>query len=164
MPQKSFFEVAEDLESLQRAHRYEQLKNQALRLKFLILLKQNKLQTQLHAAEVLQVAPKTIGSWVRAYRHGGLQELLRDKPSGPQSGQRVLDQEVYEQMSQILQSEQGFESYKHVWRWANERNSTPVKYPTIYRMIRRDFGGKLKVARPSHTKKKKTSGPSSKKS
>ena len=162
MPQKSFFDVAEDLESLQHAYKYERSRNRARRLKFLLLLKQGKLRTQLHAAGILEVAPKTIVHWVKTYREGGYEALMKDKPMGPQSGQRVLDPEVYEQLRQILHSEQGFESYKHALRWVNQRNSKPVKYPTLHRLIRREFGGKLKVVRPSHAKKKSSTGRRSK--
>ena len=60
---------------------------------------------------------------------------------------------VLASLEQALHRPDGFASYEALRRWVRQTHGVEVKYKTLYRIVRTRFRAKLKVPRPSHTKK-----------
>jgi hypothetical protein len=56
-------------------------------------------------------------------------------------------------LEQALRQPAGFASYEAVRPWVRQHYHRDVKSPTLDTLIRTRFNAKLKVPRPSHTKK-----------
>jgi hypothetical protein len=63
---------------------------------------------------------------------------------GPGPGTRVGNR---------LKPYEGFASYEALRQWVRQTHGVEVKDKTLYTLVRTRFKTKLKVARPSHTKK-----------
>ena len=64
-----------------------------------------------------------------------------------------LAPEVLASLEQALRRPEGFASYEALRQWVARTHGAQVKYKTLYTLVRTRFKTKLKVARPSHTKK-----------
>jgi bifunctional pyridoxal-dependent enzyme with beta-cystathionase and maltose regulon repressor activities len=64
-----------------------------------------------------------------------------------------LPQEVLDAMEQALRQPAGFASYEALRQWVKQTHHWEVNYHTLYTIVRTRFKTKLKVPRPSHTKK-----------
>jgi transposase len=93
----------------------------------------------------------TIGRWLASYASGGLDALLATYvPTGKPVS---LAPAVLASLEQALRRPAGFASYEALRRWVRQTHGVEVKYKTLYRIVRTRFRAKLKVPRPSHTKK-----------
>ena len=117
----------------------------------LYLLASGQAQTRCDAAKLLGVHRNTIGHWLARYATGGLEALLDlyVPPGKPVS----LPPDVLAGLEQALRQPAGFASYEAVRQWVKRRYQLDVKYHTLYTIILSRFNAKLKVPRPSHTKK-----------
>ncbi len=93
----------------------------------------------------------TIGRWLATYASGGLDALLdiyvaRGKPLS-------LAPAVLASIEQALHKEAGFASYAALRQWVRQNHHLDLKYKTLDTIVRSRFKTKLKVPRPSHTKK-----------
>ena len=68
------------------------------RLHLLVLLKSGQVSTRGHAAVPLAVHRNTITTWLRCYRHVGLDALLTLQVPGVLAGQKSVPPAVYEQL------------------------------------------------------------------
>lgn len=102
-------------------------------------------------ASLLGVHRNTVGRWLTAYASGGLDTLLeiRSAPGKPLS----LSPEVLASLEQALHQPSGFASYEALRQWLRQTHQVELKYKTLYTIVRTRFKAKLKVPRPSHTKK-----------
>ena len=82
---------------------------------------------------------------------GGVDALLATyiPPGKPVS----LTPAVLASLEQALRRPEGFASYEALRQWVRQTHGVEVKYQTLYTLVRVRFKAKLKVARPSHTKK-----------
>jgi transposase len=71
---------------------------------------------------------------------------LKTKPNRAYS----LSAEEKEKLEEQLKNPVGFGSYKEIGRWLKEQLGVELKYPTVYKIVRKDLGAKLKVPRKSH--------------
>jgi hypothetical protein len=60
---------------------------------------------------------------------------------------------VLASLEQALSRPEGFASYEALRQWVRRTHGVEVKYKTLYTIVRTRFKTKLKVARPTHTKK-----------
>jgi transposase len=102
-------------------------------------------------AQLLAVHRNTIGHWLAIYETGGLEALLEvyvpaGKPLSRSPG-------VLASIEQALQEPAGFASYEALRQWVQQTHHVEVHYHTLYTIVRPRFRAKLKVPRPSHTKK-----------
>ena len=121
------------------------------RLQMLYLLASGPARTRQDAARLLGVHRNTVGRWLAIYAAGGLEALLAlYVPAGKPVS---LAPAVLASLEQALQRPEGFASYEALRRWVQQRRGVEVKYKTLYALVRTRFRAKLKVPRPSHTKK-----------
>ena len=60
---------------------------------------------------------------------------------------------VLASLENALHRPEGFASYEELRQWVRRTHGVEIKYKTLYTLVRTRFQTKLKVARPSHTKK-----------
>lgn len=121
------------------------------RLQLLYLLASAQAHTRQEAAQMLGVSRNTVGRWLARYAAGGLASLLDlHVPSGKRPS---LAPEVLVSIEQVLRQPTGFGSYEDLRQWVEHTHQVQVKYKTLYTLVRKRFKTKLKVPRPSHTKK-----------
>jgi transposase len=141
-------EHAADLK--QRLHR-EHGGHQKPRLQMLYLLASGQAHERQEVARLLGVHRNTLGRWLALYAARGLEALLATSvpPGKPVS----LTPEVLASLEQALHRPEGFASYEALRQWVRRTHGVEVKYKTLYTIVRTRFRAKLKVPRPSHTKK-----------
>ena len=140
-------EVAALKERLQHAHDG----HKKPRLQMLYLLASGQAHTRQDVARLLGVHRHTISHWLAIYAAGGLEALLATyiPPGKPVS----LAPEVLASLEQALRRPEGFASYEALRQWVRRTHGVEVKDKTLYTLVRTRFHAKLKVPRPSHTKK-----------
>lgn len=141
-------EAADDLKQrLQREHDGRKKP----RLQMLYLLASGQAQTRLDVARLLGMSRNTVGRWLTSYEAGGLAPLL--DVYVPAGKQLSLSPAVMASIEQALHRPEGFGSYTELQHWLVQTHGVQVKYKTLYTIVRKRFKTKLKVPRPSHTKK-----------
>ena len=121
------------------------------RLPMLYLLASGQAQTRQEVAQLWGIHRHTIGHWLAIYAVGGLDALL-DVYVPP--GKSVsLPPDVLAGLAQALRQPAGFASYEALRQWVKQTYDLEVNYHTLYSIVRTRFKAKLKVPRPSHTKK-----------
>jgi transposase len=121
------------------------------RLQMLYLLASGQAHTRQQLAHLLGVHRNTIGRWLALYATGGVNALLAlYVPAGKPVS---LAPAVLASLEQALRRPEGFASYEALRQWVRRTHGVEVKYKTLYTLVRTRFHTKLKVARPSHTKK-----------
>lgn len=93
----------------------------------------------------------TIGHWLATYEQGGLAALLTLYVAPGKAPSLTPD--VLASIEAAVRHPHGFESYGDLQRWIEHTHGLRVNYKTLYTMVRKRFQTKLKVPRPSHTKK-----------
>jgi transposase len=117
----------------------------------LYLLASGQAQTRQDVAKWLGVHRHTIGHWLAIYETGGLEALW--DVSGPAGKALSLPQAVLDALEQARRQPAGFASYEALRQWVQQTQHREVNYHTLYTIVRTRCKTKLKVARPSHTKK-----------
>jgi transposase len=140
-------EVAALKERMQHAHDG----HKKPRLQMLYLLVTGQAHSRQEVAHLLGVHRNTISRWLALYAAGGLDALLATYvPAGKPVS---LTPAVLASLEQALHRPEGFASYEVLRQWVRRTHGVEVKYKTLYTIVRTRFKTKLKVARPTHTKK-----------
>jgi transposase len=108
-------------------------------------------QTRQAVAQLLGGHRNTIGHWLAIYEAGGLEALLALYVPAGKPLSRPPD--VLAAIEQALRQPAGFASSDALRQWVQQTYQRDVNYHTLYTIVRTKFKTKLKVARPSHTKK-----------
>ena len=134
-------------ERLQREHDGQRKPRRQMRY----LLVTRHAQDRQEVARLLGVHRNTIGRWLARYAVGGVDALLATyvSPGKPVS----LAPEVLASLQTALHRPAGFASYAALQPWVRQTHGVEVKDKTLYTLVRTRCKAKLKVARPSHTKK-----------
>jgi transposase len=143
--------LTEDVEHLKQRLQRTHEGRQKPRLQMLYLLASGQAQTRQEVAQLLGVHRNTIGHWLAIYETGGLDALLAVYvPAGKPLS---LSPEVLASIEQALREPAGFASYEALRQWVQQTHHVEINYHTLYTIVRTRFRAKLKVPRPSHTKK-----------
>jgi transposase len=143
--------ILEEVAALKERLQHEHDGHKKPRLQMLYLLASGQAHTRQDVARLLGVHRNTIGHWLALYAAGGLAALLATYvPAGKPVS---LAPEVLASLEQALRRSEGFASYEALRQWVRQTHGVEVKYKTLYTLVRTRFHTKLKVARPSHTKK-----------
>ena len=143
--------ITEDAATLKHMLQREQEGRKKVRLQMLYLLASGQATTRLAVASLLGVHRNTIGHWLTLYEVGGRQALL--DVYVPAGKPLSLADDVLASLDQALHQPSGFASYEALRQWLKQSHHLDVNYHTLYGIVRSRFGAKLKVARPTHTKK-----------
>jgi transposase len=121
------------------------------RLQMLYLLASGQAHNRQEVAALLGVHRNTISRWLALYAAGGLDALLATYVL---AGKPIsLVPAVLASLEQAFRRPEGFASYGALRQWVAQALHVQVKYQTLYTIVRTRFRTKLKVLRPSHTKK-----------
>jgi transposase len=143
--------ITEDAETLKQHLRRAYDGRKRSRLQMLYLLASGQAHTRQEVAQLLGVHRHTIGHWLTIYESEGLDVLLAlYVPAGKPLS---LPPDVLAAIGQALQPPRGFASYEALRQWVEQTHHLEVNYHTLYTLVRTKFKAKLKVPRPSHTKK-----------
>ena len=143
--------ITEHADDLKQRLRREHDSHKRLRLQMLYLLASGQAHERQEAAQLLGVHRNTVGRWLAMYAAGGLPALLAAYvPAGKHVS---LAPDVLASLEQALRRPEGFASYEALRQWVARTHGVQVKYKTLYTLVRTRFRTKLKVPRPSHTKK-----------
>jgi transposase len=143
--------ITEDVENLKQRLQREHNGRKKSRLQMLYWLASGQAQTRQDVAQLLGVHRNTIGHWLARYEAGGLEALLAlYVPAGKPLS---LPPDVLAAIAQALRHPAGFASYEALRQWVKQTHHLDVNYHTLYTIVRTRFKAKLKVPRPSHTKK-----------
>ena len=143
--------IPETVAALKEHLRHEHDGYKKPRLQMLYLLASGQARTRQEVARLLGVHRNTVSHWLAVYAAGGLAALLATyvPPGKPVS----LAPAVLASLEQALRRPAGFASYEALRQWVRQTHGVEVKYKTLYTLVRTRFKAKLKVPRPSHTKK-----------
>jgi len=98
------------------------------------------------------VCGQSINNWRKAYRDGGLAQLLSHKKIGFKPS--VFSSYEKVQLGNLVNNpKNGIVGYIELQRWVKEQFDKEVKYITILKYMQHNFQTKIKVARKSHIKK-----------
>jgi transposase len=141
-------EVADLKEQMQREK--HSLKKQ--RLHMLYLLASGQATQRQQVAQMLGLHRNTIGEWLTTYEQSGLGGLLVVTP--PPGARPALNAVQQAELREALADPAGFASYKAVQQWIKAHFGVSMEYQAVHHMVRYKMGAKLKVARPTHQKKR----------
>ena len=143
--------IAEDPKTLKQRLHHEHHGRKKPRLQMLYLFASGQAHSRQGVAQLLGVHRNTIGHWLALYEAGGLTALLEVYvPAGKPVS---LPPHVLVGLEQALRQPAGFASYEALRQWVRQTYRMEVNYHTLYSIVRTRFKAKLKVPRPSHTKK-----------
>jgi transposase len=143
--------ITEDAATLKRRLQREHDGRKKPRLQMLYLLASGQAQTRQDVAQLLGVHRNTISRWLTRYPAGGLDAVLAlYVPAGKPLS---LPPAVLAAIEQALRQPAGFASSAALRYWIKQTYHLDVNYHTLYSIVRTKFKAKLKVPRPSHTKK-----------
>jgi transposase len=143
--------IHEEVAALKERLSHEHDGHKKPRLQMLYLLATGQAHSRQEVARLLGVHRNTISRWLALYAAGGLEALLATYvPAGKPVS---LAPHVLASLEQALHRLEGFASYEELRQWVRRTQGVAVKYKTLYTIVRTRFKTKLKVARPTHTKK-----------
>lgn len=143
--------ITESAAALKQRLQRERDGRKKVRLQMLYLLASAQVHTRQAAATILGVSRNTVGRWLALYEAGGMAALLNIYV--PPGKRPSLAPEVLASIGQVLQQPTGFSSYEELRQWVEQTHHVHIKYKTLYTIVHTKFKAKLKVPRPSHTKK-----------
>jgi Homeodomain-like domain len=143
--------VTEDAETLTQRRQREHDGRKKPRLQMLYLLATGQAHTRPDVAQLLGLPRNTVGHWLALYEAGGLAALLAlYVPAGKPLS---LPPDVLAAIAQALRQPPGFASYDALRQWVQQTHHLEANDHTLYTIVRTKLQAKLKVPRPSHTKK-----------
>jgi transposase len=143
--------IREYVNELRQRLQHEHDGHKKPRLQMLYLLASGQAHSRQEVAQLLGVHRNTIGRWLAIYAAGGLPALLATYvPAGKSVS---LAPAILASLEEALRRPEGFASYEALRQWMRRTHGVEVKYKTLYTIVRKRFRAKLKVPRPSHTKK-----------
>jgi transposase len=143
--------IREHVNELRQRLQHEHDGHKKPRLQMLYLLASGQAHSRQEVARLLGVHRNTIGRWLAIYAARGLQALLATYvPAGKSVS---LAPAILASLEEALRRPEGFASYEALRQWVRRTHGVEVKYKTLYAIVRKRFRAKLKVPRPSHTKK-----------
>jgi transposase len=143
--------IPEEVAALKERLQHEHDGHKKPRLQMLYLLASGHAHNRQEVAALLGVHRHTMSRRLAVYAAGGLAALLATYvPAGKPVS---LAPTVLASLEQALRRPEGFASYEALRQWVRQTHGVEVKYKTLYTLVRTRFHAKLKVPRPSHTKK-----------
>jgi transposase len=139
-------EIDETEADLKQLLRTQKTASDKERLQLLYLLKTAQATTIQTAAALLGRHRVTVQAWLRLYRSGGLEAMLKHQL---RSGRRQsMPQWAQEALNQRLHQPEGFESYGEICQWLESQLGISAPYKTVHQWVHYRLKASPKVARP----------------
>ncbi len=126
------------------------VKHQRLHALYLLASRQARFRSDV--ARLLSLDRNTVERWLDHYAAGGLPALLHVYV--PAGKRKPLSPAQLDQLRQALARPVGFASYDQIRQWIADTLGVRLTYNAPHKLVRYQLGAKLKVARPSHPKKR----------
>ncbi len=139
-------EIQESQDELKELLRNQKTASDKERVQLLHLLKSEQAKTLQQAAAILGRHRVTIQTWARAYRQGGLKQLLSHKPHP--GGQSTLPNWAAAKLKQRLEQPEGFESYEAIRQWLATELGIEAPYKTVHKWVYYRLKASPKGVRP----------------
>ena len=153
MAKPLYIEVLEDNKTLKKLLKKAQ---PWARPRLVMLLKMQKAGDAGITKEALMrqvgICGQSVNNWRKAYREGGLSQLLSHKKTGFKPSV-FLDEEKAKLGELVNNPQNGIVGYVELQRWVKEQFCKEVKYITLVKFMTHNFKTKIKIARKSHIKK-----------
>lgn len=143
-------EISESQEELEKALKHATTASSKERLQMLYWLKTSQVSSRRSLAERLGRDQATITRWARKYKDEGTRGLLEVKHAPGKVP--LLSGSDLERLKKRLQEPSGFTSYGQIQQWLKSELGLSLAYKTVYEIVRKRLGAKLKVPRPQSTK------------
>jgi len=149
MAHKTRIEIKESFDELRKAYQLSKNERARLKVKSLLLFKENKLGKQEKIAIHLSISHSTLKRWLREYNERGLLFLITVKKKGkPKS---LINPEIKHALKQRLSDKtKPFTGYLDVKCWLNQTYQIDLKYETIRNYLIKNFKTKIKTTKNSH--------------
>lgn len=122
------------------------------RIQTIYWLKTQTIETVQQMATMLGRNRVTVQVWLRKYRSGGMEALLKEKKKTGRT--RKIPLEIVEKLKEELREPEGFSSYGEIQLWLKTCFDVDVAYRTVHQLVHYQLQGKLKVPRPVSVKQK----------
>lgn len=149
MERKSKIEIKETFDELKKIYQSTNNSRVKLKIKSLLLFKEQKMGSQEKIAEHLCISHATFKRWLKEYNKNGLSFLLSVKDKGkPKS---VIDEEIKQALNiRLIESSYPFKSYSDVKNWITVEYGVDVKYATIRNYMIKQFKTRIKRTKTSN--------------
>lgn len=149
MSGRYLIEITESSEELKEAMQQSQASWQYERLQALYLLKSQQVSHIQQLPSIIGRSLSSINRWFASYRQGGLSSMLIRGHGG--GAGCTIHESIQLDLKAKLDSPQGFGSYLEIQQWLQQEYGLECPYSTVHATVHYRLGGKLKVARPSHS-------------
>lgn len=139
-------EIQESEDEIKQLLRTQKTASGKERVHLLYLLKSKQAKTVQAAASILGRHRATVQEWLKQYREGGIEALLK---SNPRSGRRrAIPQWAVAALQQRLEEPQGFDGYQAICDWLESQLGIEAKYKTVHQLVHYRLQASPKVPRP----------------
>lgn len=140
-------EIQESEDELKQLLRKQKTASSKERIHLLYLLKSKRAQTVQEAASIFLGRHRaTLQEWLKHYREGGIEKLLKSKP---RSGRpQAIPQWAVVALQRRLEEPQGFDGYQAICNWLESQLGIAAEYKTVYQLVHYRLQSSPKVPRP----------------
>ncbi|WP_026732837.1 helix-turn-helix domain-containing protein [Fischerella sp. PCC 9605] len=139
-------EIKQSVEELKELLAIQKTATCKERVQLLYLLKTGHGQTISQTAEIIGRNRVTLHKWIRQYKAGGIEELLKQKSSPGRP--RTIPQWAEKVLAQRLQEPQGFNGYQEIVEWLEQNLGVNTCYKTVHKLVYYRLESYPKVPRP----------------
>ena len=139
-------EIQESEDELKQLLRSQKTATGKERIHLLYLLKSKQAQTVQDAASILGRHRATVQEWLKHYREGGIEELLKSRP---RSGRpRAIPDWAVAALQKRLEEPQGFDGYQSICDWLESQLGIVAEYKMVHQLAHYRLQSSPKVPRP----------------
>lgn len=143
-------EIEESEDEIKQLLRAQKTASGKERIHLLYLLKSKQAKTIQEAASILGRHRATVQQWLKQYREGGIEELLKSRP---RSGQpRAIPAWAISALQKRLEEPQGFDGYQAICDWLDSQLGIIAEYKTVHQLVHYRLQASPKVPRPVSVK------------
>jgi len=152
MGKRVIIPIKESLEKLELRYKKTRDYKSKLKIKSLILTKNNKFKTRVELSEHLGIGLRTLFDWTKKYQTYGIETMINSKSGGKRH--IVITPEIKKSLEEKLNNSQyPLQGYNDAVVWVKNKHNIDLNYHTLRSFMIVNFGTKLKQPRKSHYKK-----------
>jgi len=143
-------EIKETPEELKKLLALQKTASCKERVQLLYLLKTGYGQTISQTAELMGRNRVTLHKWIRQYKAGGIERLLKQKSSPGRP--RTIPTWAEKALFKRLHEPQGFNSYQEIVEWLEQNLGVNTCYKTVHKLVYYRLQSCPKMPRPKSLK------------